>query len=84
METRITNLPAMRVIGMAYVVVTQRGPLDDQECGLHSVISYVYRDWLPQSGYKRAATPDLEWYDQRFHGVEEDSEIDVYTPIVPA
>jgi len=65
-----------------YVVVTQRGPLNDRERGLGSVLSYVYRDWLPQSGYKRADTPDLEWYDGRFRGDAEDSEMDVYTPIV--
>jgi AraC family transcriptional regulator len=68
-----------------YVVVTQHGVLSDERHGLHAAVNYVYREWLPQSGYQRAATPDLEWYDQRFTGVDrEDSEMDVYTPIVPA
>lgn len=157
METRIINLPAMRVIGMAYVgkneneeihsmwgdfspradevqgkicpdvqlgvcgdaqedgsfryvagfqvdadapvpdgmstfdvpaatygVVTQRGVLSDEQHGLGAAVNFVYREWLPQSGYQRASTPDLEWYDERFHFGQEDSEMDVYIPIVPA
>lgn len=67
-----------------YVVVTQRGVLSDEQHGLGAALNYVYREWLPQSGYQRAATPDLEWYDERFHFGQEDSEMDVYIPIVPA
>jgi AraC family transcriptional regulator len=67
-----------------YVVVTQRGQLNDKEHGLGAALNYVSSEWLPQSGYRRAATPDLEWYDERFRGDEEDSEMDIYTPIVPA
>lgn len=66
-----------------YVVVTQCGPLDDRERGLGAALNYVYREWLPQSGYQRADTPDIEWYDERF-GDNEDSEMDVYTPIAPS
>jgi len=66
-----------------YVVVTQRGELSDKQHGLHAAINFVYREWLPQSGYQRADTPDLEWYDERFHFGQEDSEMDIYTPIVP-
>lgn len=47
-------------------------------------VNYVCRDWLPQRGYQRAATPCLEWYDERFHFGLEDSEMDIHTPIVPA
>lgn len=67
-----------------YVVVTQRGEMSDEQHGLHAAVNFVYREWLPQSGYQRADTPDLEWYDERFHPGQEDSEMDVYTPIVPA
>lgn len=66
-----------------YVVVTQHGVLSDEQHGLGAVLNFVYREWLPSSGYQRADTPDLEWYDERFTD-REDSEIDVYTPIVPA
>ena len=72
------NLPAA-----TYVVVTQRGPLEDKEKGLGAVNAYIYRKWLPQSGYQRAATPDLEWYGERFDYSGEDSEMDVYVPITP-
>lgn len=75
---------AWQVPAATYVVVTQHGLLADEEHGLHAAVGYVYREWLPQSGYQTAATPDLEWYDERFHDDQEDSEIDVYTPIVSA
>ena len=64
-----------------YVVVTQRGVLSDEQHGLGAALNFVYREWLPQSGYQSAATPDLEWYDERFSD-REDSEMDVYTPVV--
>ena len=72
------NVPAA-----TYVLVTQRGVLSDEQHGLRAAVNYVYREWLPQSGYQRAATPDLEWYGERFHFGQEDSEMDIYTPIVP-
>ncbi len=74
---------ALEVPAATYVVVTQRGPLSDEEHGLDAVNVYIYREWLPQSGYQRAATPDLEWYGERFHFGQEDSEMEVYIPIVP-
>lgn len=74
----VSDVPAA-----TYVVVTQRGVLSDERSGLGAALNFVYREWLPQSGYQRAATPDLEWYDERFSD-REDSEMDVYTPIVPA
>jgi AraC family transcriptional regulator len=78
----------MAVFGVrpaTYVVVTQHGPLNDQKRGLGAAMHYVYRDWLPQSGYKRADAPDLEWYGEHFvfgDSEREDSEMDIYTPIV--
>ena len=66
-----------------YVVVTQHGPLSDDKNGLGVVLNYVYNEWIPQSNYKRATTPDIEWYDERFND-KENSEMDVYTPIVLA
>jgi len=73
------NVPAA-----TYVLVTQRGLLSDKQHGLNAAINFVYREWLPQSGYQRALTPDLEWYDERFHNDQEESEMDIYTPIIPA
>lgn len=75
---------AIEVPAATYVVATQHGPLADEARGLHAVISYVYREWLPQSGYQRAPTPDLEWYGERFDFGQEDSEMEIYTPIMPA
>jgi len=83
------GMTTCQVPAATYVVVTQRGPLGDKKRGLSAAMNYVYREWLPQSGYKRADAADLEWYDERFvFGIDdserENSEMDVYTPIVPA
>ena len=83
------GMATFEVPAATYVVVTQHGPLNDEKRGLGAAMNYVYREWLPQSGYKRADAADLEWYDERFvFGIDdserEDSEMDIYTPIVPA
>lgn len=77
------GMAAFDVPAATYVVVTQHGLLSDPEHGLGAALTYAYREWLPQSGYQRAATPDIEWYDERFHDDQEDSEVDIYIPIVP-
>jgi AraC family transcriptional regulator len=78
------GMVVFEVPAATYVVVTQRGPLFDEASGLRAVNAYIYREWLPKSGYQRAATPDLERYDERFAPGQQDSEMDVYVPIVRA
>lgn len=79
------GMATFEVPAATYVVVTQHGPLGDEKSGLGAPLTYVYRDWLPQSGYRWADAPDLEWYGERFvrEGDDSESEMDVYTPIVP-
>jgi predicted transcriptional regulator YdeE len=45
----------------------------------------ISQEWFPTSGYRRAYQYGFQWYDQRFKGLEniEQSEIDVYVPIIP-
>ncbi len=76
------GMTTFEVPAATYVIVTQHGELSDEKCGLGAALNFVYREWLPTSGYQRADTPDLEWYDKRFHPGQEESEMDVYTPIV--
>lgn len=43
---------------------------------------YLLGSWLPQSGYKRAESPDFECYGEGYKGPEaEDSEIELYLSI---
>ena len=43
---------------------------------------YIYGSWFPKSGYKVSGSPDIEWYDNRFLGPDNDnSEVDIYIPL---
>jgi len=58
-----------------YAIFKHTGKFD--KFGLSYV--YIYGSWLPRSGYKVSDVPDLEWYDDRFLGPDNDnSEIDIY------
>lgn len=72
---------AIDVPEATYAVITQRGALFDKKTGIGAMMRQVIDDWLPHSGYKRASTPDLEWYDERFSPEGSDSQMDIYIPI---
>lgn len=61
-----------------YAVFTHKGKLDQ----LDHTMNYIYGSWLPKSGYKLKEAPDLEIYDHRFNPISEDSEFDIYIPII--
>lgn len=43
---------------------------------------HIYGEWLPQSGYQWAGNYDLEYYDERFTGVDrEESILNILVPI---
>jgi predicted transcriptional regulator YdeE len=44
----------------------------------------AYQQWLPQSGYKRAAGPEFELYDEKFNQQDPASVLYLYVPIVSA
>jgi len=67
-------IPASR-----YVKFTVTGPVTE----IGSAFRYVYDEWLPQSGVKVASPYDLELYDDRFKGPEnEQSQTDILLPVV--
>ena len=45
--------------------------------------SYIYKEWMPGSGYQTAHKYSFQLYDQRFKGLEnlDESELDVYVPV---
>lgn len=61
-----------------YAVFTHKGTLQK----LSHTMSYIYGSWAAQSEYKLRDAPDLEIYDERFKPDSEDSEFDLYIPVV--
>jgi predicted transcriptional regulator YdeE len=43
----------------------------------------IYREWLPQSGYRHAEIADIELYDQRFDCESPTLEIEYGTSVIP-
>ena len=49
---------------------------------IHETYAYVFQEWLPGSGYQRAAGPDFEYYDEEFDASAAEPKLDIYIPIV--
>ncbi|MDJ0782236.1 MAG: GyrI-like domain-containing protein [Desulfosarcinaceae bacterium] len=60
-----------------YAVFTARGRMP---AAIQDAFRYIYREWLPNSSYQRAASADFEWYDGRCLDPE-NPEVDLYIPI---
>ena len=61
-----------------YAIFTHKGLLSK----LDHTMNYIYGSWLPKSGRKLREAPDLELYDHRFSPNNEQSEFDIYIPII--
>ena len=62
----------------AYAVFTHNGTLER----LPDTFQYIYGDWLPRSGRRRANEPEFARYDGRYLGpANEASAFDIYIPI---
>ena len=48
---------------------------------IHQTYEYAHGTWMPKNGYKRAAGPDFEFYDEAFDPSQPDSILYVYIPI---
>lgn len=75
------GMTAKQIPAAKYAVFTHRGPLFGVENDLMCTYAYIYREWLPKSGYQRAETPDFELYDERFTFGGDGSEMDIFIPI---
>ena len=62
-----------------YAVFVHRGPIH----GIAETLRQVYREWLPQSGYKHANFADIELYDSRFDCESPSSEMEYWISIIP-
>lgn len=45
---------------------------------------YIYRTWLPTSGFRRPRSPEFELYDEDFNPNDPSSELYVYVPVEEA
>ena len=45
----------------------------------------IYQDWLPASNYQLSYNYNIQYYDQRFKGMDKiaESTVDLYLPVVP-
>ena len=60
-----------------HAVFTHRGSV----ANIHETFSFIYSEWLPKSGCRIRSEYDLEFYDARFKGMADDSELDIYLPV---
>ncbi len=68
------NIPAHK-----YAKFTHKGSISK----LGETYNYIFVKWLAESEYKYdEAACDIEWYDERFKPDSEDSEFDIYVPIL--
>ena len=48
---------------------------------LFETFQRIYKEWLPQSGFKRDDGPEFELYDENFDPRNEDSKMYIYIPV---
>lgn len=60
-----------------YAVFTTRGKMPDS---IQNTTRYIYKEWLPNSKYQHAHSPEFELYDERSDN-SENAEVDVYIPV---
>lgn len=71
------GMTLLKVPEQTYAVFTHRGGLD----GLQATFRYIYEEWLPASGYRRSAGPDIEVYDEDFKDFAPDSVLYLWIPV---
>ncbi|NCC04329.1 MAG: AraC family transcriptional regulator [Proteobacteria bacterium] len=61
-----------------YAVFTHKGSLES----LSSTNDYIWKTWLPKSGFELADAPDIEIYGNRWNAETSTGEIDICLPII--
>ena len=68
----------MRVPAQRYAVFTHQGHVS----GLNGAWMRIWNEWIPQSGYRIAHTPEFERYDDRFDPKTEGGIVEIWCSIV--
>jgi len=69
----------LEIPGGTYAVFTYRGHPAKAEV----FFSYIFREWLPSSGYRIDDRPFFELLGERYRNDSDDSEEDIYIPVRP-
>jgi AraC family transcriptional regulator len=79
--TQVENVPEGMVVrevpASQYAVFTHLGSLEK----LPATYEYIYRTWIPQSGYQLREGLDFELYNEDFKDFAPDSKFYIYVPI---
>lgn len=63
---------AREVPGGQYARIAHRGVIGE----IAKTVGYIYREWLPKSGYEHTDVADIEIYGAKFNGDSENSEME--------
>lgn len=78
----LTDIPkgmvGVKVPAQNYAIFTHKGAIEK----IGATYDYIYGAWFPKSGMEPADGPDFEKYDERFKYGADDSELDLYVPVV--
>ncbi len=77
-ENTPDDMVSKKIPDATYAVFTARGKMPGS---IQDTFKYIYQDWLPKSEYQRAHSAEFELYDERCND-SDDSEVDIYIPIV--
>ncbi len=69
----------MRVPAQRYAVFTYEGHV----AGISDAWTRIWHEWIPQSGYRIAHTPEFERYDDRFDPKTESGVVEIWCSVVP-
>lgn len=67
----------VEIPGGAYARFTYRGPIS----GLGQTVQRIFGAWLPAAKLQQRPGPELEHYDHRFRGEDEDSVMEFLVPV---
>ncbi|WP_053005847.1 AraC family transcriptional regulator [Kiloniella spongiae] len=59
--------------------IDNQSPIGDQ---FSKIYQAIWGNWLPNSDYEYANTPDFELYDNRFDGNSATGEVDIWIPVI--
>ena len=71
-------LTVIEVPAAHYAVFTHRGHIS----GIRKTVGAIWQEWLPNSGRTYGESPDFELYDQRFDPTSDESEMEVWIPVL--
>lgn len=63
-----------------HAVFTHKGPANK----IAQSFQYIYKEWLPSNKeYVLSSNYDFEYYDNRFMGMDENTELEIWLPVKP-